>query len=162
MFSKSMSLWCFFIALQSYSQSIITNKNILNELYNPPLAKIDYTSNFGYRIHPIHQTLKFHNGVDIKAYYEPVYAVSISNVVDAGYNKVSGNYIVLEDLTNNVNYIYAHLSQIFIKKGELIKKGKKIGVSGNSGHSTGPHLHFAIKKNGVYLNPVIFLEMFED
>lgn len=120
--------------------------------FRPPLKKLIVTSKFGNRIHPIKGVLKFHAGVDYKAYYEPVYVIAAGVVEFAGQGKNEGNYVVIRHSENSKS-IYCHLSALYVTKGQRIITGHIIGKSGNTGRSTGPHLHFAVKYNGRYLNP---------
>ena len=91
-----------------------------------------------------------HQGIDLRANFEPVYAVMDGTVGKAGYDQHSGFYIRLIH-SPFFTTSYAHLSAIKVKEGEIIKAGEVIGISGNSGTSTGPHLHFRIQ----YTNPSI-------
>lgn len=142
-----------------YSQANITEKNILEVFYTSPLENLEITSDFGNRFHPIKGKITMHYGVDLKAYYKPIYAVCTGRIIESGYNSLSGNYIVLEDfLLEGVYYYYLHLSERNVLKNQNVQKGKKIGVTGNTGMSTGPHLHFGIKKGGKFINPTLFLD----
>lgn len=95
-----------------------------------------------------------HLGIDISAVYVPVLAASSGVVVIAsgGYNYGYGNFIEI-DHGNGYATVYAHLSQINVSVCDAVYAGQQIGVSGNSGNSTGPHLHFEIRKGGSNVNP---------
>lgn len=122
-----------------------------------PLKNITITSPFGTRTHPIFGGKKMHNGVDFRANYENVYAVLDGVVVDAGWDsKGGGNYIKIRH-SDRFETAYLHLSQVYYKKGEKVKGGYIIAKSGNSGNSTAPHLHFAVKEYGQFINPIPFL-----
>lgn len=114
-------------------------------------------SGFGYRIDPIYKTIKFHSGLDFNAPMRtPVFATGngrISQLVrnDRGY----GNYILI-DHGFGYQTLYAHLSGFAIKPGQKIKRGETIGYVGNSGKSTGPHLHYEVLKSGEKINPINF------
>lgn len=97
-----------------------------------------------------------HNGVDLKAFYEPVYAIADGIVKTAGYGQKEGYYVVL--LHGEVESVYCHLSEFLCKQGQMIKGGSCIGISGNSGNSTGPHLHFGIKHLNAEQNPISLFE----
>lgn len=99
-----------------------------------------------------------HRAVDIaRATGTPIKASDSGYVVVAGWSNVGyGNYIVI-DHGNGFQTLYAHLSKIFVKPGDVIGQGAIIGHMGNSGRSTGPHLHFEIRKGGVQLNPLSYL-----
>lgn len=129
--------------------SINEKKLTFNPLGN---KKIIVTSKFGYRIHPITGKYHFHNGIDLSCFYEPIYSV-IDGIVEVGEDNRSGKYIVIENPETKLRVIYCHLSSILVNHGEYVTTGKGIGVSGNSGSSTGPHLHFSVKLGGVYINP---------
>jgi murein DD-endopeptidase MepM/ murein hydrolase activator NlpD len=111
--------------------------------FHHPLKNIHITSSAGWRQHPVNGQLMLHNGIDLRAYYETVYAVMDGVVEGMGYDKVSGNWIRLRH-PNGMQSSYAHLSEIKVRKGHQVQSGDSIGMSGNTGRSTGPHLHFRI------------------
>ena len=118
------------------------------------------TSNYGYRIHPVYRTRKFHDGIDINAIANtPVYAVADGKVSIAGWINGYGNYIQIEH-SNGLSSFYAHLNQINVTKGQTVKQGQIIGKSGNTGVGTGAHLHFGVKKNKGSDNPMKYLPSF--
>lgn len=124
----------------------------------PLKGNLKITSDFGERIHPIFQKQQMHNGVDFKANYELIYAVLDGVVSEAGWdNNGGGNYIKIKH-SDNLETSYLHLSEIYYKTEEKIKAGFIIGRSGNTGGSTAPHLHFAVKENDKYINPIDFLK----
>jgi murein DD-endopeptidase MepM/ murein hydrolase activator NlpD len=118
-----------------------------------PVKKIVITSPFGNRIHPITKTKQFHNGIDLSGKMgDNIYASDNGYVVDIFYNNIGGNQVSIK--YNNYTFGYAHMNEIFIRKGDPVRKYQVIGKIGNSGRSTGPHLHLTIKNsNGEYLNP---------
>lgn len=120
-----------------------------------PVSSIRITSGYGMRFHPVDNRQKFHNGIDIAARYVPVHAVLDGVVSEAGYSSGNGNYIKIEH--GIFETIYLHLNRFHYLKGDRVSAGDIIGISGNTGKSTGPHLHFAVKQNGQYVNPVHFL-----
>lgn len=128
-------------------------KNISMPLRN----RISVTSPYGTRMHPIFGTAKMHNGIDLKANYEDVHAVLDGIITEAGWDsKGGGNYIKIKHF-NRFETSYLHLSEIYYKVGERVRAGFIIGKSGNTGNSTGPHLHFAVKEFGQSINPYHFL-----
>lgn len=137
-------------------------ENKIEDITLPKIAmplnrEISVTSSYGMRIHPIFGKSKIHNGIDLKAYFENVYAVMDGMVTATGWDpKGGGNYIKVKHY-NRYETAYLHLSQIYYKVGELVKAGYVIAKSGNSGNSTGAHLHFAVRENGKYIDPVHFL-----
>lgn len=131
--------------------------NILNGISMPLKNSFAITSGFGVRKHPIFGMLKSHNGIDIKASYENVYAVMDGIVSDAGWDyKGGGNFIKIKHY-GRFETAYLHLSDTYYKKGDIVKAGYIIARSGNTGNSTGPHLHFAVKEFGQFIDPLIFL-----
>ena len=123
----------------------------------PLRSKFTVTSPYGTRTHPIFGTAKMHNGIDLKANYEDVHAVLDGIITEAGWDsKGGGNYIKIKHF-NRFETSYLHLSEIYYKVGEKVRAGFIIGKSGNTGNSTGPHLHFAVKEFGQSINPYHFL-----
>ena len=123
----------------------------------PLNRKISVTSPYGMRTHPISGTLKFHNGIDLAAHYENVYSVLDGIVTETGWdNKGGGNYIKINHF-GRFETAYLHLSEIYYRVGEHVKAGFIIAKSGNTGNSTGPHLHFSVKEFGTNINPTHFL-----
>lgn len=111
------------------------------------------TSRFGWRIHPIFQTEKYHSGVDIAAYAgTPIYASDGGTVQTAVYSSSYGNYVVINH-GNGYTTLYAHQSSMAVSAGQTVSKGQVIGYVGSTGWSTGPHLHFEISYNGARVDP---------
>ena len=124
-----------------------------------PLKSIKVTSPYGYRRDPITGKQSWHNGLDLRAKNEPAYAMMDGIVEKVGYNNRSGNYVTLR---HGKFYIsYCHLSSIIVRKGEYVYPGIIVGVTGNTGRSTGSHLHLTCKKDGRSFNPTILLNLIE-
>ncbi|HCN12585.1 MAG TPA: M23 family peptidase [Chryseobacterium sp.] len=129
----------------------------LSKIVMPLKSNLYITSGYGSRIHPIFGSLKMHNGIDLKANYEDVHAVLDGIITEAGWDsKGGGNFIKIKHF-NRFETSYLHLSEIYCKVGEKVRAGFIIGKSGNTGNSTGPHLHFAVKEFGQSINPYHFL-----
>ena len=127
------------------------------KIFMPVKKQISISSSFGSRTHPIFGNRKVHNGIDVQVSFEPVYSVLDGIVTESGWDsKGGGNYIKIKHF-NRFETSYLHLSQIYYKVGEYVKAGFIIAKSGNSGNSTGPHLHFGVKEYGKYINPKYFL-----
>ncbi|MBT8378599.1 MAG: M23 family metallopeptidase [Ignavibacteria bacterium] len=132
-----------------------------NELFEcipaiKPTEGIYSIGGFGMRKHPILGVRKFHSGLDINNNYgTPVYAPGNGKVISVGRN--SGYGLVVE-IDHGFGYktIYAHLSKVLVKKGQQVIRGQQIAKSGNSGLSSGPHLHYEVHHHGKKLNPVDF------
>jgi murein DD-endopeptidase MepM/ murein hydrolase activator NlpD len=112
---------------------------------------------YGYRTDPFYKVIKFHEGIDFAAAVgTPVYATGDGVVSEAEYNSGGyGNEIVIN---HGYSYEtkYAHLSKIKVKRGQRVKRGEIIGLMGNTGKSTAPHLHYEVHKSGVPMNPIYF------
>ena len=121
-----------------------------------PLQRIHISSRFGMRHHPILHRYCMHNGVDLKAHYENVFSMFPGRVVSIGHNKRSGKYVIIQ--TAGYSISYCHLSSVLVCDGQYVNAGEVVGISGNSGMSTGPHLHLTTKKDGKAFNPTILLD----
>ena len=120
-----------------------------------PLRHISVTRPFGYRRDLITKRKALHNGLDLKANYEPAYAMMHGEVIKVGRDKRSGLYVALRHGDFTVSY--CHLFQVLVTKGTHVRPGTIIALTGNSGRSTGPHLHLTLKKDGKNINPAILL-----
>ena len=128
-----------------------------SKIVMPLNREISITSPYGTRMHPIFGASKFHNGIDLAANYENVYSVLDGVVTETGWdNKGGGNYIKIKHF-DRFETAYLHLSEIYYRVGDFVKAGFIIAKSGNSGNSTGPHLHFSVKEFGQNINPTHFL-----
>jgi murein DD-endopeptidase MepM/ murein hydrolase activator NlpD len=121
-----------------------------------PLKNIHIGSGFGMRMHPIYHKRIMHNGIDLSARYENVYSMFPGTVVRVGQDGRSGKYVTVR--TGNYTISYCHLSQQLVKESDFIVAGTTIAVSGNTGASTGPHLHITAKKDGKAFNAAILIE----
>lgn len=111
------------------------------------------TSPYGYRVHPVYGDRRFHTGVDYAAGYGvPVVSTKSGTVILAKYHASYGNYMIV-DHGDGVASLYAHLSGFAASYGQKVSQGQTIGYIGSTGTSTGPHLHFEIRVNGVHRNP---------
>ncbi|MGC4129676.1 MAG: peptidoglycan DD-metalloendopeptidase family protein, partial [Bergeyella sp.] len=143
---------------------IFENKNVQNQekvpfgqvelatcgAFMPLKSGLHITSPFGSRIHPIFGGSKFHNGIDLRANYENVFSVMDGVVTASGWDpKGGGNYIKINHF-GRFETAYLHLSEIYYKVGERVKAGFIIAKSGNTGNSTGPHLHFSVREFPVF------------
>lgn len=124
-----------------------------------PLKSIKITSPYGYRRDPFTGKLSWHNGLDLRAKNEPAYAMMDGIVEKIGYDNRSGNYVTLKH--GNYYVSYCHLSSVIVGKGERVFSGTIVGVTGNTGRSTGCHLHLTCKKDGKSVNPTILLNLIE-
>lgn len=115
------------------------------------------TSPFGNRTHPVQGGTKFHEGIDIGAPKGSTVVAAGSGTVEvAGYSPYNGNWVKI-DHGNGLETLYLHNSSLKVSAGQRVSRGQKIASSGSTGMSTGPHLHFAVKKNGSYVNPMNYM-----
>ena len=121
-----------------------------------PLSHIKINSPYGYRKDPFTGKRKFHNGIDLHARSAKVFAMMQGRVLKVGQDKVSGKYVTLQHGSFTVSY--CHLSQISVSQGQAVLPGDTVGITGNTGRSTGEHLHISIRHNGEHINPQIFFD----
>ncbi len=119
-----------------------------------PLDRIHVSSSFGMRNHPVTGRYAMHNGIDYTGRIgTPVYSVAEGKVVESGYDGASGNKVAVRHSDGTTTY-YLHLNSKLVSKGTSVAARQKIGTIGNTGRSTGPHLHFAVKTaSGSWTNP---------
>lgn len=116
------------------------------------------TSDYGYRIHPISGAKNLHRGVDIGLPTgTEIHAGQDGTVTFAGWSDSYGNYVVIED-DKGLSSKYAHCNTLLVTTGQTVSVGDVIATVGNTGNSTGPHLHLEILKDGQYLNPLYFCD----
>jgi len=116
------------------------------------------TSKFGFRRHPITRKRDFHNGLDFgNATGTPIYATADGVVKKVGKLRLFGIYV---DIEHSYGYEtkYAHLQKYIVRKGDIVKKGQVIGLMGNSGRSSGSHLHYEVWRFGRVVNPYRYLD----
>ena len=123
-----------------------------------PLPRGIITSGFGMRVDPIKgKVLKFHPGIDIAAPSgTTIMAARRGRVVSAGWSDVYGNYVVVLH-ENDWETLYGHMSRIIARLGQAVETGTVLGLVGSTGLSTGPHLHFEIRKHGAAVDPLEML-----
>ena len=120
----------------------------------PEKAMKQMASGYGYRRDPVYGISKFHEGLDFACDIgTPVYATGNGTVIEAGWNSGYGNMVVI---SHGYNYTtrYAHLSKMLVTKGATVKRGDKIAETGNTGKSTGAHLHYEVRFKGAPQNPI--------
>ncbi|MCC8122982.1 MAG: M23 family metallopeptidase [Oscillospiraceae bacterium] len=128
----------------------------LSDTVTPAMGVV--SSGFGWRIHPGDGEDKFHNGVDIAVDTGTAIGAFADGTVDyIGDSPVYGLYLQL-DHGNGIKTFYAHCSKLCVQKGQIVSKGEKVAEAGETGNATGPHLHFEIKRDGVLLNPIYYIE----
>jgi murein DD-endopeptidase MepM/ murein hydrolase activator NlpD len=115
------------------------------------------SSGFGYRISPFTNEKEFHKGIDISTRMStPINAPADGVISSAGRNYGMGKMITINH-GYSIKTRYGHLSKILVKKGQYVKRGQKIALVGNTGRSTGPHLHYEVYLNGLPVNPFRYI-----
>ena len=139
------------LALQS------TRDYIGGSMQWPAAASRYISSPFGNRLHPILKVYKLHTGIDIAAAMgTDILAANAGEVITAGWNNSYGYYIMI-DHGGGIVTLYAHSSKLLVSKGDIVARGQVIAKVGSTGSSTGPHLHFEVRVNGVYKNPLNYV-----
>jgi murein DD-endopeptidase MepM/ murein hydrolase activator NlpD len=124
-----------------------------------PVAMGYYSSNYGYRLDPITGRNTFHTGVDLIAPHGTPVMAAAGGVVSTVARVAEYGNIVDVDHDNGLTSRYAHLHKALVKVGDVVMKGQPIALVGSTGRSTGPHLHFEVRENGIPLNPNKFLSL---
>ncbi|MDR3877289.1 MAG: M23 family metallopeptidase [Alistipes sp.] len=121
-----------------------------------PLRHIKINSSFGYRSDPFTGKRRYHNGIDLHARGDEVFAMMDGVVIKAGQDNVSGKYVILRH--GNYTVSYCHLSRTTAAKGTAVKAGTVVGITGSTGRSTGEHLHITCKLGGKNIDPLLLLD----
>lgn len=122
-----------------------------------PCAYRRVSSPYGYRIHPVYKTWKFHSGIDLSAASgTPIYATRSGTVTTAKYHYSAGNYVTINH-GDGFSSTYMHMTHYIVGVGQHVEAGQVIGYVGSTGVSTGPHLHFALYYNGETVNPATYI-----
>jgi murein DD-endopeptidase MepM/ murein hydrolase activator NlpD len=135
-------------------------KNILASIPSAsPLEKVFITSKFGYRLHPIFNTNKLHTGVDLRATIGTKIYSTADGIVLTSKKEDLGGYGKMVEIVHNYGFqtLFGHMSEVYVEEGDIIKKGTLLGLSGNTGNSNGPHLHYEIKYLKKHLDSQDFL-----
>lgn len=127
-----------------------------------PLQDLSLSSRFGLRTNPFTHTGKErHNGIDLRAgVNSEVYAMFAGKVVKVDYDERSGNFVTLQHGDYMISF--CHLTKALVKSGDYVQAGDLVAFSGNTGRSTGPHLHITVRRKGDYVNPTILLNYILD
>jgi murein DD-endopeptidase MepM/ murein hydrolase activator NlpD len=124
-----------------------------------PVDPVVVSSPYGSRVHPIAGEPRFHAGVDLEApRTHPIRAAESGTVVFASWNGAHGKQVELQH-DAHWNTRYSHLDSILVRSGTTVKKGQIIGLAGETGLATGPHLHFELRRDGDALDPEQFLQL---
>ncbi len=146
-------------AMDIYSS--VTAKNYWYEDFIYPIDS-HITSNFGTKRVYNNITKSYHTGIDFKAQLNTNIYSSNNGVVKIASNRFYAGNSVIVDHGQGIYTCYFHLNKIFVSEGDFVQRGDILGLSGNTGRSTGPHLHFATFVNGIQINPLKLLAMLND
>lgn len=148
----------------SYRELITIARQRKDEIASKPiLVPVEggrITSGFGYRIHPIARVRRMHDGLDfVIPVGTPVYATADGVVEFSGTKGGYGNCVVLKHEKSGYGTLYGHLSKLSVSQGQAVKRGQVIAYSGNTGSSTGPHLHYEVQSadGAQKFNPIDFI-----
>jgi len=123
-----------------------------------PLKQLQLTSGFGWRVHPLLHRLRLHAGIDLAAHSDTAYAVLAGVIRECRYDPGLGLYVRASH-RGAVETTYGHLSQWLVLPGDSVSAGTPLGITGATGAVTGEHLHFAVKFQRHFIDPLRFLRM---
>ena len=139
------------------TKSDIVKKNEIEQWIEPVNGII--TSSCGERENPILQKMEYHNGLDI-AVAENTQAVAVkSGIVTEVRNSETLGKVLKYETDDGYTVMYAHLNDVLVKKGENVKQGQIVAMTGNTGLSTGPHIHYSIWRGDMLINPMQFVDL---
>ncbi len=142
------------IRLAKEKEKFLAHIPAIQPVENKDLKRL--ASGFGMRFHPILKIWRPHNGLDFTARVgTPIYATGDGTVIYAGRGSGFGNHVKIDHGFGYVT-VYAHMSRMAVKKGQKVKRGQIIGYVGNTGLSTGPHLHYEVHYKGKPVNPIYY------
>ncbi|MDO4316424.1 MAG: M23 family metallopeptidase [Oscillospiraceae bacterium] len=141
---------------QNLPENVSLEQAILDFDYCTPVSGT-MTSGFGYREHPVEGEERFHYGVDLAADTGTAISCFADGVVTAvGESSSYGKYCIVTH-AGGCSTLYAHCSRVTVSSGTAVTEGQKIAEVGETGMATGPHLHFELHRDGVYLNPIYYV-----
>jgi murein DD-endopeptidase MepM/ murein hydrolase activator NlpD len=145
-------------SLHDLYELLSDQKSFLNALPTKKPADGYFTSGFGVRVSPFGEGAeKMHEGLDIaNVTGTPIHAPAQATVVFAGRKSGYGNIVIL-DHGYGLETWYGHTSKILVKPGQLIRRGQSIALMGNSGHSTGSHVHYEVRVHGIPVDPLSYI-----
>jgi len=161
-----------FELLEEYKASMKSYSEVINHIskqremfrYTPSIwpCKGTITSSYGVRFHPIFNNKIFHPAIDIaNSKNTPIVSTADGIVVFSGWQSGYGNVIAIEH-GHKYRTVYAHLAKSLVKRGEIVSKGQEIAKMGNTGRSTGPHVHYELHLNKKPINPMKYLTSYLD
>lgn len=147
------------IMKKSFSEDSETSAEVKQKPFINPITGF-ITSRYGYRNSPFANEKEFHSGIDIAASKgEPIHVAASGTVKKVEFTKIKGHQITIQHINNYQTY-YAQCEKILAKEGQVVKSGDIIATCGSSGRSTGPHLHFELRKNGKAIDPEKYIKFY--
>lgn len=140
----------------SYSEMQKMERYRQRQYISLPLDTCIVTSSFGERVAPKKRASTNHRGIDLRCNGEYVYSILPGEIVRRGYAQSIGNYIEVDH--GDFRSVYGHLKRFLVNLHEAVEAGQPIAISGNTGNSTGPHLHFGMKYDQQYIDPKPILD----
>lgn len=138
----------------------LSGHSVEKDMFSPPLDTLIVSSHYGYRQDPFSGKRKFHHGTDFLTDSDNVYSMMPGRVKKVGYNKVLGNYIEIDH--GEFRVTYAHLHTVIGDKGDYVRAGQSIGISGSTGRSTGEHLHLSMRYKNKSVDPYPLVKYIKD
>lgn len=148
------------VMLLQANNTIISQVPCISPLFADDFSRISISSMYGNRIHPILNEFKHHSGIDLRGSLgAPVHTTADGVVITTSRSNTLGIYIKIKH-SFGFTTIYGHLNKLNINNGDSVRIGQVIGFVGNTGRSTGPHLHYGIKKYGIEQNPLPYCYLY--
>jgi murein DD-endopeptidase MepM/ murein hydrolase activator NlpD len=145
------------IKIHELDQYLLDKDSILSSTPTIMPAVGWITSYFGHRISPYAGRLKMHEGLDVGAPYGTPIVAPADGIITYSGNKAGFGKFVQIDHGYGIETLYAHSQKLFVKKGDKVQRGKLLAKVGSTGYSTGPHLHYEVRVNGIAVDPLYFI-----
>ncbi|MCI5145503.1 MAG: M23 family metallopeptidase [Candidatus Electrothrix sp. AR3] len=150
---------------EKYSKQLLSRsdryiRTIKKMPLGPPMKKARITSGFGRRSDPFNRRLAFHAGIDFRGKIgDKILATADGVIKKSAYDKKGlGHYVTVRH-GNGYETVFGHMSKRLLKKGDKVRRGQVVGLMGNTGRSTGPHLHYEIRYRGKAVDPKKYLSV---
>lgn len=145
--------------IESKQLSLLSTLN-QRQYLSLPIDTIVVTSGFGYRPDPFNGKIRLHKGIDLYTDFYYVYSIMPGKVIKAGKNKMLGYFVQVDH--GDFKSISGHLSTLLVSQNDVVHAGQPLGVSGNSGRSTGEHLHFQMSYKNKTIDPKPILDFIQE
>ena len=153
---KRLILLLLLLSFIGYAAPALAN-SFEGAMTNPVEGELVITSEFGWRIHPITGTARYHSGIDLGVDYDsPIHAAAAGIVTYADWVSGYGNTVII-DHGESVETLYGHNNSVCVVAGQMVAQGQVIALAGSTGNSTGPHCHFEVRVDGEPVDPMGYL-----